>query len=532
MHRINNNQNVDFLTGFKYENNQEGQKDKRRQKDDGSFRDKEGVDFQVQYLSQQKTKQQITSIDEHPDSVFDFRVEKEVDLLKCILSVESYRELESKSEKRRHAEEYYYKKKRDQKQIFLEDLRLFKSHPLYRVKEKQFDEKLEQVFDQEEWDTYHDIKSKYNKGKINEHKFLRDFLGLCGEYIGFRLFQLYLRTIQNEATQTKLDLAYLREVSKLPKKIPNLVNTVETYSEFFKKFREEIEQNISHRIETKRLSMKKRIKMERSRIVQLIEILRRIRTHEMAKLKFAINFGLSSEGMDFVLNKIYFSSLDKLQDKINRIPTQDFLKLYLYVSICDDMISGKYTRKDMNQISTLIFKDFFAKRPEIVETYCKKYRTHISDDDSDQERRNNLRKNLDYRIPINTIKNFPTLPGLPPRSDPLPEEQKLEPEKPNEDISRLKEPTEAKPKKEDDDAKKKRDDSPPVPPKEEEAFIVLNKKQSPQKNKQDHKGKKHEQQSPELQIRSQEKAAQDKAAQEKAAQDKAAQDKAAQEKAK
>ena len=137
--------------------------------------------------------------------------------------------------------------------------------------------------------------------------------------------------------------------------------------------------------------MKKRIKMERSRIYQLIEILRRIKTDEMSKLKFAINFGLSSEGMDYVINKVYFSSLDKLHERINKIPTQDFLKLYLYISICDDMISGKYTRKDMNKISTLIFKDFFEKNPQIVENYCKKYRTNISDDDSDQERKNNFK---------------------------------------------------------------------------------------------------------------------------------------------
>lgn len=79
----------------------------------------------------------------------------------------------------------------------------------------------------------------------------------------------------------------------------------------------------------------------------------------MSKLKFAINFGLSGEGMEYVTNKIYFSSLDKLQEKINKIPTQDFLKIYLYISICDDMISGKYFRKDINKISTLILKDFF-----------------------------------------------------------------------------------------------------------------------------------------------------------------------------
>ncbi len=43
--------------------------------------------------------------------------------------------------------------------------------------------------------------------------------------------------------------------------------------------------------------MKKRIKMERARIYQLTEILRRVKPNEMAKLKFMTNFGLPIEGI-------------------------------------------------------------------------------------------------------------------------------------------------------------------------------------------------------------------------------------------
>lgn len=58
--------------------------------------------------------------------------------------------------------------------------------------------------------------------------------------------------------------------------------------------------------------MKKRIKMERQRIFQLIEILRRVKTNEMSKLKFITNFGLSIEGIDYIVNKVYFASNDKI----------------------------------------------------------------------------------------------------------------------------------------------------------------------------------------------------------------------------
>ena len=62
----------------------------------------------------------------------------------------------------------------------------------------------------------------------------------------------------------------------------------------------------------------------------------------MSKLKFITNFGLSLEGINYITRKVYFTSLDKLQSKI---PTPDFLKLYLYLSICDDMLKGKYKKR-------------------------------------------------------------------------------------------------------------------------------------------------------------------------------------------
>ena len=96
-----------------------------------------------------------------------------------------------------------------------------------------------------------------------------------------------------------------------------MINTSQTYSDFFDFFRSEIEENIVHRIVTKRLNMKRRIKMDRLRIFQLIEILRRVKPQDMSKLKFITNFGLSLDGINFVTKKIYFTSLEKLQSKIN-----------------------------------------------------------------------------------------------------------------------------------------------------------------------------------------------------------------------
>ena len=45
--------------------------------------------------------------------------------------------------------------------------------------------------------------------------------------------------------------------------------------------------------------------MDKVRIFQLIEILRRVRTNEMAKLKYSTNFGVSVEIIDFIVNDLY-----------------------------------------------------------------------------------------------------------------------------------------------------------------------------------------------------------------------------------
>lgn len=67
--------------------------------------------------------------------------------------------------------------------------------------------------------------------------------------------------------------------------------------------------------------------MEKARIFQLIEILRRLKTPEMTKLKYLSNFGLSIEGIDYILKKVYFAKFDKIQEKMSKIPTQDLLKV-------------------------------------------------------------------------------------------------------------------------------------------------------------------------------------------------------------
>lgn len=111
-----------------------------------------------------------------------------------------------------------------------------------------------------------------------------------------------------------------------------ILNSSERYSDFFKRLRDEIEKNITYRIENKLLSLHEKQKMDKERIVQVIEILRRVNTQEMAKLKYSTMFGVSVDAIDIVTNGIYNANLKDIQGLLNKIPNQELIHLYLYIT--------------------------------------------------------------------------------------------------------------------------------------------------------------------------------------------------------
>ncbi|KRX00136.1 hypothetical protein PPERSA_10635 [Pseudocohnilembus persalinus] len=446
------NQALQALTRFGYEGDNDKNKKKNNPffKDDGAIRDKIGVDFQNQYLSQQKVQMQVAIVDDHQDDIFDFREfynlkfeDEELDnqeILESSLSVDGYRHNKKGVKKsKHHSDKYNLKEKEDKnRQIYLEDLRFFKYNVNNHLDEQSFNKKLEQVFDQDEWEIYHEKKSLFFKKKISPEQFFKDFIDLCGPTVGYRLFPVFVRTIQNEYTAKELDKLYLHEIGKLPKKHKNMINTQESYSQFLQFFLRELEENIINRIETKRLSLKKRIKMERSRVYQLVEILRRVKTPEMAKLKFLSNFGLSIDGINYIQNKVYFAKLENIQEKIQKIPTQDILKLYMYINICNDLLTGKLQRKEKKYLSTLVLKGFFQKYPHIVEKYCKKYRTNISDassDEENQQKKHAFYKGIEKQFEEKKQLDFPELYKKTPQE--IEQERKKQEEEKQKEIERL-----------------------------------------------------------------------------------------------
>lgn len=139
----------------------------------------------------------------------------------------------------------------------------------------------------------------------------------------------------------------------------------------------EIEKNIRTRIEEDKLDIKDKWKMDRTRVVQLSEILKRVSTDEMAHIKFGTNFGISVETISYVTKKIYFSAEHNVQKYLSTIEdNEEFLHLYLYYCFAGNLIGGH-----KNKMSSYLLREFCNKYPDIVKKY--NINTHESEEEKE-----------------------------------------------------------------------------------------------------------------------------------------------------
>jgi len=95
-------------------------------------------------------------------------------------------------------------------------------------------------------------------------------------------------------------------LKQLPSKNENsLIKTSNKYSDFFSKFLKEVEKNIESRIVNGKISIKKSVTKDKARLYQIVGVVRRIKIHEMAKLKFASNFGTQKDTVNYLVTKVF-----------------------------------------------------------------------------------------------------------------------------------------------------------------------------------------------------------------------------------
>jgi hypothetical protein len=230
--------------------------------------------------------------------------------------------------------------------IYFENIKLIKYRSLKNISAKSFEDKISRIIDQEKFNNFWAWRKEYTTGKITAEEFFRKLKEIFGKKSIFKYFPYFIATIQNEETQKELDAVLLTEIRKLPKQKENLLTKSLKYSDLVNNFVKLVEDNIMSRIKNNMIGLKNRKFMDKSRIFQLIEIIRRVKTNEMVKFKFLTNFGVSLKNFDAITKKILFVNLEEIPAILETFPNEDLLPLFLYLTFCCDLLAGKKIHKE------------------------------------------------------------------------------------------------------------------------------------------------------------------------------------------
>ncbi len=78
--------------------------------------------------------------------------------------------------------------------------------------------------------------------------------------------------------------------------------------------------------------------MDTHRILQLIQIIKRLPNTDMASFKFAINFGLNPKSKE-AINEVLLHDKAHLQDKLDKISELEIFILFKYLELCKVKLS-------------------------------------------------------------------------------------------------------------------------------------------------------------------------------------------------
>lgn len=142
-----------------------------------------------------------------------------------------------------------------------------------------------------------------------------------------------------------MDEALLNEIRKLPVQNENILTKSMKYSDLIKNLLSLVEESLINRIKQKIISLKSKKFMDKSRIFQLIEIIRRVKTNEMARFKFLTNFGISLKNYEILTKDLLFKSMKEIPEIFSTFHNDEILPLYLYLLLCSELLAGKKIHK-------------------------------------------------------------------------------------------------------------------------------------------------------------------------------------------
>ena len=83
----------------------------------------------------------------------------------------------------------------------------------------------------------------------------------------------------------------------------------------------------------------------------------------MAKFKFATNFGIQQDTVDFILGTVLKKKFSEFQERLNKIATEEILDCYIFVKLCFQAIKHKKNLlTEKNKIHENILEDFLFER--------------------------------------------------------------------------------------------------------------------------------------------------------------------------
>lgn len=125
-----------------------------------------------------------------------------------MLFTEGYRHIGSK---KKHSKKDIIEKlrRKDGKDIYLEDLRFIKHNSQNLIKDYEFTNQMEQILTRADMQDYKDYKDDFYGKKLNPEDFFFNFIDICGPLAGYKLFPLFIRTVNNENLAGILDKIYL-----------------------------------------------------------------------------------------------------------------------------------------------------------------------------------------------------------------------------------------------------------------------------------------------------------------------------------
>lgn len=174
---------------------------------------------------------------------------------------------------------------------------------------------------------------------------------------------------------------------KLPRKEMSLTNSSSKYSEMFLALIKRIDEEIFRRLASKMLNPYEKVKMDQKIHYQMIQVLKRLKSEDMIKMKFAANFGTSLETIHMILEGIH-SPMPKLDSIIQQLDIGQLLIVRTYFDLGKRLNLGELinegilspglpNRLDPKKMVGDLLQDFFLQKPELKSQFNVKFEEEI-----------------------------------------------------------------------------------------------------------------------------------------------------------